>query len=231
MNTLLPSRAAFGRRTALGVAGLAAAGAMALAGAGAANAAPTADPVTSGHTDIVSVSCNASGVLTVDTFREADGHIAPGDIGDWSFLFDDSASPAAAISYASNVWTVSGDEALEDDIPFIGFQYASAASAAFCPSSVSFDVSKSATGTNTGDATFTANDAAHGSTSSAAGDTGKVTVYRPGSGLGASHQHGRWAFNGPSTGGSYSLKFDTFRGTSTTPIATAIDPVQITVQP
>jgi|GEM_PF-3581022 len=218
------------RRVAAGVAGLAAVGAMAFAGAGAANAAP-ATTVTSGHTDIVSVSCSASGVLTVDTYREADGHIAPGDIGDWPFLFDDLDSPVAAISYASNTWTVSGGEQYEDEIPFIGFQYASAGSAAFCPSSVSFDVSKSTTGTNTGDAVFTANDAANGSTSSAAGDTNKVTLYRPGSGLGASHEHGQWTFNGPSSGGDYTLRFETFRGTSTTPIATVIDPVHIHVQP
>lgn len=216
------------RRALVGGALVAALSALSL-GVGA--TAASAATFTTGHTDIVSVSCSAFGVLTVDTYREDVGHISPATIGDQSFVFDDSDAPAPAITFASDVWTVSGDEEYEEDIPFIGFQYASAGSSLLCPSSVSFDVSKVSGATNAGDATFTANSSAAGSTSSAASDTSKVTVYRPGSGLGDSHQHGVWTFGGPSTGGDYTLQFQTYRGTSTTPLATVISPVHIHVQP
>ena len=215
----------------------AAVAAMALgAGATAASAAPTTD-FTTGHTDIVSVACDSDGELTVNTFREDIGYIPQGTstIGDYRFLFDQSDSPDGAITFneANQQWTISGDEALEDEIPFVGFQYTRADSAEDCPASVSFDVSKveGDGAVNDGDATFVGNESVTGSTSSADGNTDKVTVWRPGTPDKPSHEHGPWYLNAPAEGGDFTLKFNTYRGNNTTPEATVIEPVHFRVQP
>lgn len=184
---------------------------------------------TNGHTDIVSVTCSSTGALTIDTYREDVGHISPANIGSQTFSFDASDSNGA-LTYGSNVWTASGDEVHENDIPFIGFQYVSAGSTSLCPPSLSFDVSKVTGSTNAGNAVFTANDPQAGSTSSASLNTSKTTVWRPNTSGKPSHQHGAWTFAGPSTGGTYTLKFDVFVPGTGSPVGT-ISPVNITVQP
>lgn len=184
---------------------------------------------TSGHTDIVSVSCNSIGVLTINTYREDIGHINPNNIGDHILSYNLSKSNGG-LSYKSNLWTASGDGTYEDDIPFIGFQYAKADSDLLCPESVSFDVSKVTDAANTGNATFTANNPIVGNTSSTPNDTNKVTLWKPGTNDKPSHAHGTWTFEGPASGANYTLKFDTYRENSTTSMST-ISPVRIQVQP
>jgi hypothetical protein len=217
-------------------AGLLTAGVLALGGAMAANAAPDSNAaatttVIAGHTDIVSVACDANNRITVDTFREDGGHISPANIGNYTFLFDRSAiNIPAAFWYANGMWTATGDERYEDDLPFIGFQYTEALNPA-CPASVSFDVAKVSGAANAGDAVFTANDAVAGSTSSAAGDTRRVTLWKPGSGANKpSHEHGPWTFAAPASGGDFTLQFTAYLASSNQSLGSAISPVHIRVQ-
>lgn len=234
MSSVLTDRAASRRsRTILGAAAIAGLSAVSLGlGASAANAAT----FSAGHTDIVSVSC-ASGVLTVDTYREADGHIPTSQIGTHTFRYDDSDAAAAgapaALSYnGSGLWSASGDEAFEEAIPFVGFQYASATGAG-CPASISVDVFRAA-GPNSGNASFTAelnpDGTGAGSTSSASTSSSRVTVWKPGTAGKASHVHGDWTFQGPATGGDYTLGFTVYKAGSTAAQAT-VSPVTIRVQP
>lgn len=215
------------------------AGVLALGGAVAATAAPdstaAADAATTtftaGHTDIVSVACDANNRITVDTFREDGGHISPANIGNYRFLFDDSNSPADAITYSNGTWQISGIEQYEDNLPFIGFQYTEALNPA-CPASVSFDVAKVSGAANAGDAVFTANDAVAGSTSSATGDTSRVTLWKPGSGANRpSHEHGPWTLSAPAAGGNFTLSFTAYRGGTNAQIGSTIAPVNLRVQP
>ena len=208
----------------------AAVAAMAL-GVGATSASAATTDITAGHTDIVSVACDSSGQLTINSYHEDRGVIQPSAIGNYRFLFDESNSPLNTISYSNGTWTITGDEDYEDDIPFVGFQYTRADSSLRCPNSVSFDVSKVAGAANAGDATFVGNESVTGSTSSAAGNTDKVTVWRPGSNAGPSHEHGPWYLNAPAAGGDFTLQFNTYLDDDTTPYPTAIAPVHFRVQP
>ncbi|WP_314451017.1 hypothetical protein [uncultured Microbacterium sp.] len=215
-------------RTFLGVAAVAGLSVLTLGmGASAANAAT----FTAGHTDIVSVSCD-SGALTIDTYREDGGHIPPSQIGTHSFLYDDSAAPAAAITYSSGAYRVSSNEIYEEDIPFIGFQYASATGSG-CPASISVDVLK-ASGTNSGNASITGeanpDGTATGSTSSANTSTSRVTVWKPGTAGKLSHVHGEWTFQGPQSGADFTLGFNVYKAGSTA-VQGSISPVKIRVQP
>lgn len=234
MSSVLTDRAPSRRsRTILGAATIAGLSALTLGlGATAAHAAT----FSAGHTDIVSVSC-ASGVLTVDTNREAEGSIPISQIGTHTFLYDDSdaaaaGAPAAITVNGSGLWTASGDEAFEEAIPFVGFQYASATGAG-CPASISVDVRRAA-GTNAGNASFAAESnpdgTGSGSTSSASTSSTRVTVWKPGTAGKASHVHGTWTFQGPATGGTYTLGFDVYKAGSTA-VQASVSPVNIRVQP
>lgn len=234
MSSVLTDRAASRRsRTILGAATVAGLSALSLGlGASAANAAI----YDAGHTDIVSVSC-ASGVLTVDTYREDGGHIPTSQIGTHTFLYDDSDATAAgapdALTYnGSGLWTASSNEAYEDAIPFVGFQYASATGAG-CPASISVDVFK-ASGINAGNASITANPnpdgTSPGSSSSAPSSSSRVTVWKPGTAGKQSHVHGDWTFQAGASGGNFTVGFNVYKAGSTAVQAT-VSPVNIRVQP
>lgn len=204
--------------------GVLAAGAFVFGNAAAAHAADLGP----GHTDVTSIRCNAFGSVTVDTYREDIGHFnAAGD----TFVYDDSDAAADALTYNAGVWTASGEEIYEDAIPFLGFQYESAAGSS-CPSQISIDATKANGGANSGDATFTANDSVAGGTSSATGDTTKVKLWKPPPGSGqVSHEHGAWTFTGgTASGADYTLTF-TVRNAATSAVLGSVGPIRIHIQP
>jgi len=198
---------------------------LTFAGAGAANAATS---VPSGHVDAVLVTCDASGNLSLaSVIGEDPGVTVPqGQIGNYQFDYDSSTADPDALSWASNLWTATGDEDFEDDIPFIGFRY-EAANEDLCPETVQIDARRATGLTNTGNAVFTANEAAAGGTSTAVLNTSRVTLTAPYAETPSnpSHVHGQWTFAGPSTGGVYNVAFDAYAPG----LVGTITPVQITV--
>ena len=197
---------------------IAAASLLSLAGIGAAQAAPAATTITDGHVDAVVIKCDSSGNITLKgVIGEDPGTEFPAaNIGNYVFQYDRDLNTTlpAAFKWTSPNWVSSNNHAYEDDIPFIGFHYLSAASDE-CPASVFIDAEKVSGATNTGTAAFVAKKSASGSTSSASGNTSKVKVVNPNTTTDDElvHVHGSWKFGG--TGGSmgtsgignYTIKF------------------------
>jgi hypothetical protein len=203
-------------------AGLAAGAALliTLGGAAGAQADPPDDPVEEGHVDIVAIICHGEDDFTLQTNIGEDDPIElpQNEIGDYEFAYDVGS---AAMSRVDNKWWVaSGEEEDEDLIPFLGFQYF--VEDEFCPASVQIDARRAPGLPNTGRAVFTANDPLAGSTSTAWGNTSKVTL----GGSAPSHVHGEWAFRGPIGGGVYNIAFDVYDSAN---LIGTVSPVHITV--
>lgn len=162
----------------------AALGGAALLTLGAALPAQAVSDVTSGHADVVAVSSTHEVGSIYDEFG---GGFAPwGSAYDYRLVFDVAGTD---VTCSNGVYTVPNDFTIEDDVPFIGFDNDSASDY-----EVTLDLVS-----GPGDVTYTA--------SSGGLDTATGQVLTISSGA---HQHGAWAFDAGSCGGSHTfvLNFD-----------------------
>ncbi|MFD2025268.1 hypothetical protein [Promicromonospora aerolata] len=162
----------------------AALGGAALLTLGAALPAQAASDVTSGHADVVAVSSTHEVGSIYDQFG---GSFSSWDSSDdYRLVFDVAGTD---VTCSNGVYTVPNDFNIEGDVPFIGFDNDSASDYELTLGLVS----------GPGNVTYT----------SSAGelDTASGQVLTVGSGT---HQHGAWAFDAGSCGGSHAfvLNFD-----------------------
>lgn len=159
-------------------------GGAALLSLGAALPAQAASDVTSGHADVVAVSSTHQVGSIYDQFG---GSVSPwGSTYDYRLVFDVAGTD---VTCSNGVYTVPNDFNIEGDVPFIGFDNDSASDYEVVLDLVS----------GPGDVTYTS------SAGGLATATGQALTIGSGT-----HQHGAWAFDAGSCGGSHSfvLNFD-----------------------
>ncbi|GAA4687396.1 hypothetical protein APR04_004889 [Promicromonospora umidemergens] len=160
-------------------------GGAALLSLGAALPAQAASDVTSGHADVVAVSSTHEVGSIYDQFGGSFSSWGSSTY-DYRLVFDVAGTD---VTCSNGVYTVPNNFNIEGDVPFIGFDNDSASDYEITLGLVS----------GPGDVAYT---------SSAGGlDTADGQVLTVGSGT---HQHGAWAFDAGSCGGSHSfvLNFD-----------------------